>query len=408
MTENQEETSSLNIKPFTMVTSAQRTVMERFMEEVSGLGRRDFAVNSWGFPLIPIPRVRRASSRTRLAPTDVHESFIGHPIYWINPELTQFDPSRETEEEWSIRMFYLILGMGYWTEDLTWIDYIQYSGLEYDRGDLEAYHMLSNPKCKMDELKFLQEDDLLVPMEDIMDSYRAAIDRCSTELRHDLQEFLNKQAVALSHGKAILGYQAYKPTLSPDDADGFWMQNIEPNLSHLCDLYDNQFQSPSPRFRELVEPANEQFRGLLDIMMGINTIIATLTVPVIRQAETESDAYSQMTTYMALANKQALVRGEGYPLMEEVERVLGTDRSPGALRGVLDEGYSSYRSCWRRLRMAIANYERMQQSLQPFENYAELEVSLVGHQRDQVESHRSSLEDKFSDIDAIFDQGRKN
>src|SRR5699024_9776197 len=134
----------LNIQPFTMITSAQRTVMERFMEETSGLTRKEFSANSWGFPIIPIPKVRRANGRTRLAPNTVKEDFLGHPIYWINPELTQFDPKRETEEEWSIRMFYLILGMGYWTDDLMWIDYLQYNDLEYDQGDLEAYHMLSN------------------------------------------------------------------------------------------------------------------------------------------------------------------------------------------------------------------------------------------------------------------------
>src|SRR5699024_928799 len=212
-------------------------------------------------------------------------------------------------------------------------------------------------------------------MHDIMDCYRAAIDRCSSQLRHDLQEFLNKQASALFHGKAILGSQSYDATLSPDDADGFWMSQIEPNLSHICDLYDYQFDSTAPEFGRLVDPATEQFRGLLDIMMGINTIIATLTVPVIRQAETESDAFSQMTTYMALANKQASIRGEGYPIIEDVERALGPNRRPGMLREVLNDGYASYRSCWRRLRMAIAYYERMQQSLPPFENYAELEVT---------------------------------
>ena len=86
------------VQLFRVSTIHEMVAMRVLMEDESGLAQRrnEFVENPWGFPYVPVPRFRRANTAgLRLAPEHISFEWFGHPIYWIDPELTRF---REEEK----------------------------------------------------------------------------------------------------------------------------------------------------------------------------------------------------------------------------------------------------------------------------------------------------------------------
>ena len=127
-----QASDGLNYTHFHLISSIERESMISHMVLQTGLEPNQFATNVFGFPAIPKPIIRKSSRGIiRLAPGAARDEFretLGHPIFWIEPHLTEARVG-ETEENWSIRMYYLILLMGYWNPEKGWINFLQFQGV---------------------------------------------------------------------------------------------------------------------------------------------------------------------------------------------------------------------------------------------------------------------------------------
>ena len=128
-----------------------------------------------------------------------------------------------TEENWSIRMYYLILLMGYWNPEKGWINFLSSKGFDYNPVDVEGYHMGSLPRISIDlptsapdqdaaqsaeagdRYRFLNESDIVGGLAAVEEHYRSAIARCESALLADLKAFLDRQTSCLDIAYQCLG-----------------------------------------------------------------------------------------------------------------------------------------------------------------------------------------------------------
>lgn len=376
----QAENPLRKITPFTLIGAAELRILQMVMEENSSLSRKQMAMNSWGFPIIPIPEIRGDSGgRLRLAPTNVSDSYIGHPIYWIDPELTKFDSRNESEESWSIRMFYLILGMGYWTEDLKWYSFLDVNDLPQTRMDIDRYHISGNPHTPYDEVPLLSKDDLKVTPEDVDEAHILALDTCSKMLSAQAQDYQETQRKALKGAVAILGTNFRSHECDIESPNGLWLKGVWPVLSNINDEYARRVPESGEflPLSDLFDPAIDAFKSFQEILTKMDSITALLSVPVIRNAEVNSVAFAQVSSYLALATSQAEYRRERYKFTDRVAAAFSSNREYGAMLKLVKESFNTYSNCWHRLRLATLNYHQLVHGESAFSSYEEAMTYLV-------------------------------
>lgn len=383
------------VRPFRLLTSSERTLMLDILQRESGLAEDQLAVNSWGFPVIPIPEPREAGIRMRLAPQNVTLEFLGHPIYWIDPTLTDHR-DEETDEAWSIRMFYLILALGYWTENLQWVDFLQSHDFTLSEREVALYHARDSLEGPFDRFGLLSVKDLLVDQEQLEESTALALVQCDTLLTTELQSMVAQQMQALHLSALVLGGKADDPGLHEDAPTGLWASKFWPQLNVLNQKYEELLGTG--RLGSVTPELVAVFTQVQEALSGIDTTTATLSIPVIRSAETSSSAFAYLTTYIGLSLAYPKSRESEVTTM--VQNALVRERRPGAILAAIQALYSRYCECWRRLRLATVNYDRVQRGLDPFISYIELEVYLVDNQGQPIQSENPVTQADL-DLDAL-------
>lgn len=386
MTETQDTADPASeIQPFNLISQSERTGLAQIMGKSSGLGVDQIASNPFGFPCIPIPVERTTRmGKIRLAPSNVNDDFIGHPIYWISPEFTTFDPTEETEEQWSVRMFFIIMGMGLWTEDLQWIDYPHTKGYDYsDEKDLEEYRSdAPDSVSKMDDLHILDEDDFEIPAETVYSSYVVATDNLSSMIQSEYGEYLQDYARALAHAKHIFGEDPFNGDLVIDSDDSFWSNQIFPLFDPISEKYDHRFKDEgknvvlSDLIDEMVQAA-DKFQG---IVRAFDKASSLLSIPIMQQYSSREDTFAYLISYMGLSNETTKESGGAYDLSKPIMEV--TSQSDKQHRGAFDENvinaaFLVYESAWRRLRLAFSNSLRLEDEQEPLADYTELEMFIA-------------------------------
>lgn len=381
-------------KMFKMLNASDRAFMEAHLQEVGFLEDYQIASNSFGFPFIPIPAPRRSNDRIRLAPTNASSDILGHPIYWISPELTQIQ-SGENRENWSIRMFYLILGFNLWTEDFRWINVLDQNHFMYGDSDLNAYHSTSNPPCFADSIPLLKEENLHVALDTVLTQYKMTVAQYSQTLKKDVGKFLSDQMNAMLKAKQIIGADnVYKPHIHPGDSDGFWVQEVVPSLKRHSIDYERRLDQNmmlSPMYDTLIK----EFSKIKDLFVAMDHVTAVITVPVLRKNESGASAYSAMVSYMTLTTEKAKQRSGQYDFSAEIEEITSSGRREQAVLDLSRRAYRAYSSCWKRMRLALINYERMLNDLPLFYSYTELEHYLTDQEAQVSRIHSSAFHEQI-------------
>ena len=173
-----EQSVLANVQPFRITSVKESILLREAFVEASGLEPHQFVQNSWGFPFIPIPEPANypGLTRPRLVPKGASPRFFGHPIFWMDPDLTAAtSEEREDTVRWSIRMFYLMLSFGLLDPtSLRFVDVILKDRGRHNPDDIERY--LKGDASDLDDILY-GEKDLLVPYEEVQRQTERAISR---------------------------------------------------------------------------------------------------------------------------------------------------------------------------------------------------------------------------------------
>lgn len=401
---NSSSENFLQVEKYRMVTSIEANALRRLMELESGLWRTDddrqYATNSWGFPFLPVPKVRDRSGRIRLAPDNVHPQYLGHPMYWVDPTLT-VRGENELEESWCIRMYFLLVALGCYTKDGKWINYLSSRGYDFSdinvSRDIDGYHIKSNPETIFDStdennepvFPFLTEDDLSIPLDEVNDIFNAAIGRCSDSLIAELEAFYTNQELAQKRVEEVMGSSLFDKDALPESPGGLWTQEIEPGYRNLSVEYNRIVREAQAENRpvmipnSLVDRIGAHIRKTFEVIASMDSVCAILKVPIIRHTETASEAYSHMTTEALLSFKQASLRNEAYNSQPYLDKVLLDDKTPGSLeRNIVFPIYETYSRSWRAMRLTAVNKDLVENSGMVIPTYDSLNV-LIGKIEEQ-------------------------
>lgn len=388
-----------SIKPFRIAPSPQRYALELVFREASGLDQSQYRSNSWGFPPIPVPEYRSGNQVYRSAPKNAQADFIGHPIYWIHPKLTKMK-DQETDESWSLRMYYLIMGFGYWdtsTSNTKWIDYPLSKGVVPRFEDIQQYHLPGNPPCRFDEAGILTEDDLVIPMAELEGVYNFSIEKISRITLDEMEEYAIHQAQDVELAFNILGLPVNltDDLLVEESDDSLWNTLIDPEFVEIMSEYNKLFVDGDvtpliPRLREVCE-------NYKDVLTSVDQIISTLTLPVIRSMELDSEGYAKIIALMNLSLNQDARRAKFYDFTQMENKLFSTEawkamssRSSRALPSV--EFYrimqDKHDDSTSRLKLALINHIRVRNGKEPHENYAMMESSML---RNKIEAQEAEM-----------------
>lgn len=277
-------------RPFRVVPTPRKIAMAHMFSERTGLRTDQFAMNSWGFPPMPIPSPTWGNGRVRLAPPELHSSYMGHPIYWIDPELTQ-RRDNETLDMWSIRMYYLILAMGLWhnTEgSAQWVNYPGYKGISWEQSDADAYHHVGNPPTVFDQVPLLTKADLVVDEQVMRETHDLTIASITESVKSETLRYSELQVEALTAAKQILGWPTqddlpYETPVPLHLKGSLWDSKIKPELISALDEYVQvklkmgrvSSDEVSQAYRYLTNVLNETTL----ILLSTDYVIGMLSIP---------------------------------------------------------------------------------------------------------------------------------
>lgn len=397
--------SNFDIQPMRLLSSEEKSVLERTFIFFTNLEREQFAVNSWGFPIIPIPELRTSGDRVRLAPSNLRDEFLGHPIYWIDPELTAWDRDEEPEEHWSIRMYFLILSFGLWgvKESRNWVNYpesLQLPNVDIgDKREIEAYHLSNIPRCRFDDIPLLQEEDMRIPHQQWMREFENTITECSRILDDQVSDFYLKQMSALANALDVFGENVdlRDRRVTPTNPGGWWMREVHPEAVRVGERYTTALREGG-YISGLEKPMRELAEKVTLQMQIMAQSIAILMVPIIRTATTESEAFSEMLTFYRIGVLESSSAEGMWDYSDDIDRMI-TDypfRDDGVLYTINDwlaHMYQDYRKVWERFRLVSYNYEALRQGAPPMKTYSELMAYLASNFDSAVEITEQTLED---------------
>lgn len=333
----------------------------------SGLDKEQIAVNSIGFPFIPIPEVRQSGSRIRLAPRNVTADFIGHPIFWIDPALTARREG-ESKERWSVRMFYVIMSFGYWdAETLNWIDFLNVHDMDSWSASLAdspylSYHSTAFVECFADDPEFalMGEKDYLLDEDgnsiaEATMSEAAAVDAIISDIEVRTQdEFAAKMKQNITTVAVAIGGD---PAVVNDPSKGFW-NLFEEQIDYDLDQYKEAAEDLSISRVSIEKDIIESAQAMMAEIAGLNEAAATLTLPVLKSMGMSMIEANSFMNFMRQENGEKVVAERyNYPalLLERFEAI----DADGVFK-VFQRIYTEYVEVWKRARLAYINF-----SLQP-------------------------------------------
>lgn len=359
-------------------TAEIHALIEAFVRR-SGLRRSQFAVNGWGFPFIPIPDVQSRYAHLRTVPKGTTKAFFGHPVYWIDPELTARRPE-EGEQEWCIRMFYLIDAMGYWTEDIEFIDFLKVNGFSFEDAQIEAYHRIADDSAT-DDYEFLGVDDLELPLADAEASYEEILRRCFAIQKSESIAMLQSQAREYVFARKALGANVHSWSASYDDQDGVWDKRFLPVLEEVARKYNERAASGDQIVSDLRKESLAIFDRLQEVIVRLNKATSILELPVkatVTGAGGPASRISFIATAMSVANQRDNLRKV---MLADIEKAMadafGSGNSgEGGFDGVVEAMSKVYSTAWNRLRLAFVNFDNLRDGTEIHSSVVEMVSAL--------------------------------
>lgn len=382
----------------TLLSSTDKARIEAEFTKLSGLERDQFAMSSWSFPVIPIPVHRQVAKGVfREAPTNISREFLGHPIYWIDHELTKYDPQEETEDAWAIRMYHLILAFDLWDstpEGIRWVNVLDNKGVDVDDTSFSVYtqsrnNEFSSVKCKLDNLQRLgfplNDNTMVMAWSKVETTYLAVLEECDRRLQSKIGVFFEQQNQALKNAWLYMGRESNlsDPNLSAISATGWWMENVAYELDDIDKEYQDAFRAGRSK-AAVGAKAVALAEHLQYHLLIMAQTIGVLSIPIVRHSVTMSQAYSEMMTYLKVAAYKAAATDYMSNYQDIVDRLInieqvdsGYEDAIPTMLELMEAMYHDYATSWCRLRLTVANYNQLAESLPPFPSYQDL-LSYLG------------------------------
>lgn len=352
--------------------------VEKF-QKISGLRSTQFALNSWGYPFMPIPDVKKAYGNIRLAPKNVSPAFLGHPIYWIDPELTS-KKENESNQEWCIRMFYLIDAFGYFDEHARWIDFLEINDFQYTEAQIKTYHKIADNSVT-DGYHMLDEADFDTSAESAQEEYDKALLRCAEIQKKESVKMLKTQADEYGFALSVLGDDIYDSDASYSSPGGTWNERIYPRLTSIAEKYSQRSREGDTVVSDLLRETRNIYDVVIPLVERFNRSASILELPVKAIAEGNPGGaarISWMATAMSISMSKENLRKVAFDKIDDAIREAFSNGNQGehGFDIVIETMAEVYSTAWNRLRLHFINYRRVQHGEEPFATVVELNVRL--------------------------------
>lgn len=379
-TEHQEKLKEEGLPLFRLRTNLQVHRSAVVFGRASGLRPNQFVVSRWGFPTMPVPEPRRASGRVRLAPINAKATFLGHPLFWIEPTLTD-RAAAETGQDWCIRMYYLLSRLGLW-RDSSWVDFPRSRGVRLSPVDIEGYRMRQNPAIATDgrpDCVFLTDASLHGGIQAHISDVEGALEEVRT-LKESIQaEIAHQTALAFRTVEELIGPDevVIDPLLvSPESVGNYWQQTVQPKLDELVQRYetaimlDEAGHSNLSLLTELAYETAEQIQGCLG---RLRASTGQLALPVLQHmADTDTSASVTDSYLDELARRRRSTH--------EVARILSSaleERGGTSMVNAEADVIGLYVRARQSLQLAYVNYRLHEVGKAPFLDSMALDFDLT-------------------------------
>lgn len=369
---------------------------------VSNLPRDYIATNGWGYPAIPIPQYVEGFDRIRNAPPMVSKAFLGHPIYWIDKELTQFRP-HENLEEWCIRMFYLIDAFGYWTEKLEFVDFLKVHGFSFSDAQIDTYHIIADENSETDQYRKLDESDLETSLSRVDENFERAAMHCWELKKEQEQRVKTAQKVEYTFAMKVIGEDTLRDwTASYSDPGGMWDTHFEKNLGKIASRYNERALAKNHKVSDLLRAARVSYENLGKVIARFHHAASILELPILATMNYEPgkvELIARMATILKDSNTKDNIRLQVLNEIDEKIKhtLVGANKGVGAFDEVIQLMRTEYGKAWNRMRRAVINYQNYQRGDIILATRVELEAYL---QSGNIKG-RNIGEDGFYDNDGF-------
>lgn len=353
----------------------------RVFSAYSNLNREQIAINNWGFPFIPKPSIRREFGYLRIAPKEVSKGFFGHPIYWIDPTLTE-RRDNERDQEWSIRMFCLIDAFGYWNENLGFIDFLKIQNFDFSNSNMAIYFDNSDQECVTDSYKLLDEQDLLergTSLDEVEKRYISLLRMFYRIQDEESVKMLKRQVKHYNFAKDKLGKNVLEWSSSYDEAGGVWDTKIYPALRSLEHTYDQRAAEENFITTDLLAKTRKIENVLQELVHEMLTTTTILELPIhmkLNKMGGES-ASARLSTFAAqeerMSRKNVLRESVFKDLSEIIVSVCGAgNQGAGEYKRIIKEMARIYEIHWNRMRFIFVNFDRLRREERLYATYSEM------------------------------------
>lgn len=374
------------VQLFRVSTIQEMIAMRVLMEDESGLVQRrnEFVENPWGFPYVPVPRFRRANTAgLRLAPESISFEWLGHPIYWIDPELTRFreeeakDPTR-----WAIRMYFLMIAVGLMRKEegrTRWVNAIRARGVDYSEEMWEQYRK-GYETPEIDGVRWGIEDIEAngLTIQDVEEATTKALQSVANIQKRVSREFHTVQSRAFDDGRKIV--------VGANDKDGRIRLAVS-EASKLTKEISAAINNGEP-LADLVKPLFDNAQSVIDLVSEMDRCSMILSAPIIRETVASRLEYATIAT--SLHNYEAKLRndGEQHKITLAAQKLISlNDRTDEQEFLVYQNAVMvALNNSWKKLKLCVTNHLRANQGQTPLSSHWEMDaLNNMGATEDSVD-----------------------
>lgn len=363
-----------NIRMFRVSTIHEMVAMRVLVEDSSGLVQRknEFIENPWGFPYVPVPRFRRASGDgLRLAPDHISYEWLGHPVYWLDPELTRFRESEVKDPtRWAVRMHYLMVAVGLMRSKdgrTSWVDAIRARGIDYSEETWEQYRK-GYETPEIDGVKWGIED---------IEANGLTIQDVEEATTHALQTIAHVQKTASRTFHAVQnrafrdGYKLVTNANKKDDRIG----SAVSEASRLTKEITAAIVNGKP-LADLVDPLFKNADDVIALVSEMGRCSMILSAPVIRETVVGRLEYAMIST--TLHNYEVKLRnddGQNKVTLAAQKLINLNDRTDEQEFLVYQNAVmTALNNSWKKLKLCVTNHLRASQGQTPLSSHWEMDA----------------------------------
>lgn len=363
-----------NIRMFRVSTIQEVVSVRVLVEDNSYLVQRknEFIENPWGFPFVPVPSFKRANTDgLRLAPDHISYDWLGHPVYWIDPELTRFRESEVKDPtRWAVRMYYLMVALGLVEKDggnTHWINAIRARGIDYSEETWNQYRK-GYETPEIDSVKWGIEDIEAngLTIQDVEEATTQALQKIAYLQKDSSRKFHTVQSRAFRDGYKLV-------TNASDKGDRIGSAVSE--ASNLTKDITDAIVNGKP-ISDFVDSLFKNADDVIALVSEMERCSMILSAPVIRETVVGRLEYAMIST--ALHNYEAKLRNDGeiHKLTLAAQKLINLNNMTDEQEFLVYQNavMASLNDSWKKLKLCVTNHLRASQGQTPLTSHWEMDA----------------------------------